>query len=207
MSKNINTIIFDLGGVLIDWNPRYLYREVFDGDTQKMEWFLHNICDSDWNENQDAGYPLSKATEDLVIKFPEHEKEIKMFYGEWEKMLKGPIQETVEVLKKLREKKQYKIVALTNWSAETFPIALKRFEFLSWFEGIVVSGVEKTRKPFREIYEITLDRFTIDKPSHSIFIDDNLRNIKAAEELGINGIHFSTPENLIEDLKGYNIYI
>jgi len=207
MSKNIHTIIFDLGGVLVDWNPRYLYNEVFDGDTQKMEWFLSNVCDSDWNENQDAGYPLSKATEDLILKFPEHEKEIKMFYGEWEKMLKGPIPETVHVLKKLIDKKQYKIVALTNWSAETFHIALKRFDFLSWFEGIVVSGVEKTRKPFKEIYEITLDRFNIDNPSHSIFIDDNLRNIKAAQEIGINGIHFTSAEALIKDLKNHHIDI
>lgn len=207
MGKNIHTIIFDLGGVLIDWNPRYLYHEVFKGDIQKMEWFLSNICDSDWNENQDAGYPLSKATEDLTSKFPEHEKEIKMFYGEWEKMLKGPIPETVDILQKLREKKQYKIVALTNWSAETFHIALKRFDFLSWFEGIVVSGEEKTRKPFKEIYEITLNRFNIDNPSGSIFIDDNLRNIKAAQELDINGIHFSSAKALIEDLKTYNIHI
>lgn len=207
MSKNIHTIIFDLGGVLIDWNPEYLFHEVFDGDTQKMDWFLNNICDSDWNENQDAGYPLSQATKDLTNKFPEYEKEIKMYYGEWEKMLKGPIQETVDILKKLIEKKQYKIVALTNWSAETFPIALKRFDFLNWFEGIVISGEEKTRKPFKKIYDITLDRFNIDNPSHSIFIDDNLRNIKAAQELGINGIHFTSPGRLIEDLKNYNIHI
>ncbi|UKM63910.1 HAD family phosphatase [Flavobacteriaceae bacterium GSB9] len=203
MSK-IDTIIFDLGGVLIDWNPEYVFLKAFNGDKQKTKWFLENICTSDWNENQDAGYPLAKATKDLVKKFPEYEAYIKLFYGQWEEMLGGEISGTVNILKNLLETPLYKIVALTNWSSETFTIAVNRFEFLQWFEGIVVSGEEKTRKPFREIYDITLKRFSIN-PEKAIFIDDNLRNIEAANALGIHGIHFKNPEQLKKELKNLNI--
>ena len=204
--KQIDTIIFDLGGVLIDWNPEYVYLDVFKGDREKMKWFFDNICTHDWNENQDAGYPLAKATEERVALFPEHEHLIRMYYGRWVDMLGEAIFDTVEILDQLISKKQYKVVALTNWSHETFPIALERFEFLHWFEGIVVSGEEKTRKPFKEIYETTLNRFNI-KAEQSIFIDDNSRNIEAAEALGINGIHFKNSKFLVEQLKAYNINI
>ena len=204
--KHIDTIIFDLGGVLIDWNPEYVYLDVFNGDREKMKWFFDNICTHDWNENQDAGYPLAKATEERVALFPEHEELIRMYYGRWVDMLGEAISDTVEILDQLISKKQHKIVALTNWSHETFPIALERFEFLHWFEGIVVSGEEKTRKPFKEIYETTLNRFNI-KADQSIFIDDNLRNIEAANTLGINGVHFKSSKLLIDQLKTYNIYI
>ncbi|GAA3574415.1 HAD family phosphatase [Snuella lapsa] len=202
----INTIIFDLGGVLIDWNPEYVFLDAFQGDHKKMQWFLANICTTDWNENQDAGYPLNQATNDLIARFPEYENLIKMYYGNWENMLGGSIDETVHILDSLVKLNKYKIVALTNWSHETFPIALKRFNFLSWFDGIVVSGEEKTRKPFAKIYTTTLDRYNI-KAKKAIFIDDNLRNIEAAKKLNINGIHFKNPKQLIEALKTYNIYI
>jgi 2-haloacid dehalogenase len=205
MSK-IDTIIFDLGGVLIDWNPEYVYLDAFHGDREKMQWFFDNICTSDWNENQDAGYPIAKANEDLIKLNPEYEDLIKLFYGRWAEMLGGAIEGTVTILDKLIKSKKYKVVALTNWSNETFPIALERFDFLGWFEGIVVSGDEKTRKPFKDIYDITLNRFNI-TPNNAVFIDDNLRNIEAANALNINGIHFKTPELLIKQLKNHNIYL
>ncbi|ULC58325.1 HAD family phosphatase [Flaviramulus sp. BrNp1-15] len=204
--NKIDTIIFDLGGVLIDWNPEYVFLDEFNGDRKKMQWFFDNICTSDWNENQDAGYPLQQATEDLVNQFPEYERLIRLFYGNWEQMLGVAIEGTVKILDAFVKNKNYKVVALTNWSAETFPIALERFEFLHWFEGIIVSGEEKTRKPFKEIYQITLDRFNIEAQS-SIFIDDNLRNIEAANALTINGIHFKSPKELIQQLKAFNIHI
>ena len=200
----IKTIIFDLGGVLIDWNPEYLYLDVFKGDRVKMNTFFEQVCTMDWNENQDAGYPLSQATEDRIGLFPEYETLIKIYYGRWEEMLGEAIVGSVQILKKLIDEPRFRVVALTNWSAETFPVALKRFDFLHWFEGIIVSGTEKTRKPFPEIYQITLDRFNI-APSETLFIDDNLRNIKGAEAIGINGIHFSTPEKLITDLNNFKI--
>ena len=204
--KKINAIIFDLGGVLIDWNPEYVYLEVFKGDRDKMQWFFDNICTNDWNENQDAGYPLNKATQDRIALFPEHEEHIKMFYGRWEEMLGDAIEGTVEILKKLMDSKQFQIVALTNWSHETFPVALEKFDFLHWFDGILVSGEEKTRKPFTDIYEMTLTRFNI-KAENSIFIDDNFRNIEAAKELGINTIHFHSPEQLKAALNTFDITI
>lgn len=204
--KEIDNIIFDLGGVLIDWNPEYVYLNVFDGDRDKMKWFFDNICTHDWNENQDAGYPMAKATEERVAMFPEHEDLIRMFYGRWDDMLGDSISETVAILDKLIKSSDYRIVALTNWSHETFPKALKKFDFLQWFEGIVVSGEEKTRKPFQDIYEITLKRFSF-KPERSIFIDDSLRNVEAAKTLGIHGIHFSNPKELIQQFKPYNIHI
>jgi 2-haloacid dehalogenase len=202
----IKTIIFDLGGVLIDWNPAYVYLDVFDGDQKKMQWFFDEICTMDWNENQDAGYPLAQATADLVKQFPEHENLIRMYYGRWEEMLGDSISGTVEILKKLIDNPNYNVVALTNWSAETFPIALKKFDFLHWFEGIVVSGTEQTRKPFSDIYQTTLDRFKID-PKTAIFIDDNLRNIRGAGALGINGIPFTNPKQLANSLESYGISV
>ena len=202
----IKNIIFDLGGVLIDWNPEYVYLEVFKGDRKKMQWFFDKICTMDWNENQDAGYPLQQATEDRVKMFPQYEQWIRMYYGRWEEMLGDPITETVEIFNQLLKKPNFRIVALTNWSAETFPVALDRFEFLHHFEGIVVSGIEKTRKPFFEIYQLTLDRFGF-KAEESLFIDDNQRNIEAASEMGINTIHFKSPVDLESNLRAKAIQI
>ena len=198
MSKSIDTIIFDLGGVLIDWNPRYVYRTIFKTE-KETEWFLENITTPDWNENQDAGYPIANATEELVAKHPEWENEIRAYYGRWTEMLGGPIHETVDIFKKLKEDTNLKLYALTNWSAELFPIALQRYEFLHWFDGRVVSGEEKTRKPFPEIYQRLLKRFNVDSLK-TILIDDSLRNIKSAELIGIDGIQFLSPKQLFEDL-------
>ena len=200
----IKNVIFDLGGVLIDWNPEYVYLDVFNGDREKMKWFFDEICTMDWNENQDAGYPLEKATEERVKLFPEYEEWIRIYYSRWEEMLGKQIDGTVTILKQLIDNPNYKVVALTNWSAETFPIALERFNFLHWFEGIVVSGTEKMRKPFNEIYELTLNRFKIEA-SQSLFIDDNDRNIEAAKKMGINTIRFNNPTQLKSELKSLNI--
>ena len=205
-TKLIKNIIFDLGVVLIDWNPAYVYLDVFEGDQKKMKWFFDEICTMDWNENQDAGYPLAQATEDRVQLFPEHEDLIRMYYDRWEEMLGESISGTVTILKKLIDNPNYRVVALTNWSAETFPVALKKFDFLHWFEGIVVSGTEKTRKPFADIYQTTINRFDI-TPESTVFIDDNLRNIKGAELLGINGIQFINPPQLAAALGAYGIEV
>ena len=196
----INNIIFDLGGVLIDWNPDYVFLKEFQGNKEKMQEFYNKVCTFDWNENQDAGYPLKKATEDRIKLFPEYENLIQMYYGRWEEMLGGAIEDSVSILKKIVENTNYKTIALTNWSAETFPIALKRYDFLHWFEGIVVSGTEKTRKPFKKIYYLTLERYNL-KAANSLFIDDNERNIFAAKEIGINTIKFNNPSQLENDLK------
>ena len=194
----INTIIFDLGAVLIDWNPQYLYRKLFREESE-MDYFLANICTPDWNEEQDAGQLLQVATDALVKQFPEHEINIRAFYGRWKEMLGGPIDGTVEIFRKLKQSEKYKIYALTNWSAETFPVALERYEFLQWFDGIVVSGTEMMRKPNPDFYQILLDRYNV-KAEEALFIDDNLRNIESAKKMGIQSIYFTSPSNLTTEL-------
>lgn len=195
----LDTIIFDLGGVLIDWNPEYVFRSLIP-DEAKRRFFFDNICTHDWNIAQDAGRSLHEGTALLVADHPEWEPEIRAFYGRWEEMLGGPIEETVELLREIRDRGTHRLLALTNWSAETFPVALERYEFLQWFEGIVVSGTEKTRKPFADIYQILLDRYQVEAPM-SVFIDDSLKNMEGAMALGIQGIHFQNPGQLREILQ------
>ncbi len=195
----ITTIIFDLGAVLIDWNPRLMYRTLFD-DEAEMEKFLAEVATSDWNEEQDAGRPLLEGTEILIQQFPEHEHLIRAFYGRWDEMLGEAFHDTVAIFKKLKESGKYKIYALTNWSAETFPVAKARFEFLNWFDGIVVSGEEKMRKPTPKFYHILLNRYEVNA-QECLFIDDNYRNILAAEKIGIECIHFTSAESLEQELS------
>lgn len=201
----ITTIIFDLGGVLIDWNPNHLYSKLI-ADEEQRQHFLTHICSPDWNEEQDAGRPLSEGTQLLVNQFPEHEDNIRAFYDRWEEMLGGPIEGTVETFRQLKESGRYKIYALTNWSAETYDIALKQCPFLSWFDGIVMSGIEKTRKPYPKFYQILLDRYEV-KPQECLFIDDNYRNILAAEKMGIQSVHFISSEELIQALNKLEVLV
>lgn len=204
MSKKFNTIIFDLGGVLIDWNPEYVYLKEFRGDRKKMEWFLNEICAWEWNAEQDAGYPLAKATEERVALFPEHESLIRMYYGRWEEMLGFAHEETIEILESLVQREDYRVLALTNWSGETFPKALAKFEWLQWFEGILVSGDEGMRKPHRQIYELMLRRYKIN-PEEAIFIDDSPKNVEASKSVGLHGIHFKDAEALKNSLQNAGV--
>ena len=201
--KKFETIIFDLGGVLIDWNPDYVYKTIFNDET-KMREFYNEICTSEWNEEQDAGRGLKEATEELVARYPHEEKNIRAYYDRWEEMLKGEIEGTVKVLEKIKDREDLKLYALTNWSHETFPVALKRFEFLQWFHGRLVSGEEKMRKPFVEIYELLLKRYHIN-PNTAIYIDDNERNLKPAHALGLHTIHFKSPHQLEEEFINLGI--
>jgi 2-haloacid dehalogenase len=203
LTSMINTIIFDLGAVLIDWNPHYLYKTLFS-DEEEMKSFLANIATSDWNEEQDAGRTLQEGTDLLVKQHPEHEANIRAFYTRWEEMLGDPLWDTVEIFKELKESRKYRIYALTNWSAETFPIALKRYDFLNWFDGIVVSGEEKIRKPALEFYHLLLHRYQVN-PEEALFIDDNYRNILAAERSGIKSIHFTSADLLRKQLTDLEI--
>jgi len=198
--NKINTLVFDFGGVLIDWNPAYVYLKEFRGNQEEMSHFLNTICSWEWNENQDAGYSLQKATEERVAMYPEHERLIRMYYGRWEDMLGYEHTDTVALLKTFKDHNKYRLIGLTNWSHETFPVALERFAFLSWFEGIVVSGTEKMKKPDANIYTLTLDRYKI-IPKNAVFIDDKLENVHAAAQLGMHGIHFTSAAKLKRDLE------
>lgn len=190
---HIDAIIFDFGGVLIDWNPRHVFRQLFE-DEEKMEWFLSNVCTDEWNVQQDKGRLLQEGTALLKASHPEeHHEMIEAYYGRWEEMLKGEISETVEILHELR--KRYKVYGLTNWSAETFPIAKQRYSFLQVFDGIVVSGEEKMIKPDPAIFRLLIERYGL-VPEHSVFIDDNMKNVTAAQGLGFHAIQFTSAGEL-----------
>ncbi len=192
-------ILWDLGGVLVDWNPRYLYSKLMSGS--EMERFLSEICTMEWNEEQDGGRSIQDGTDLLISAHPQYEAEIRAYYGRWQEMLRGAIQESVELLQACHRAgvKQY---ALTNWSAETFPSALERYDFLQLFEGIVVSGVEGIKKPDPQIYHLVMERYQL-HPQDGLFIDDNLRNIRAAETIGMKTHHFLSPAELATDLQSY----
>ncbi len=194
---DIKNIIFDFGGVLVEWNPKYLYKSYFE-DENEMEYFLKNICPEEWNLEQDRGRSLLEGTQLLQKQFPEFHTLIELFYAKWEVMLKTNIPETVSLLYKLKSK--YNIYGLTNWSAETISIAYDRFSFFKEFDGIVVSGQEKIIKPDYKIYQILLDRYNL-KAENTIFIDDNINNIKTAKEIGLYAIHFQNPGKLEFELS------
>lgn len=204
MQKKITTIIFDLGGVLIDWSPAYVFLKEFRGDRIKMDWFLDHICAWDWNANQDSGYLLATATEERVTMFPEYEELIRMYYGRWEEMLGFAHEDTLGILKKLVGDPNYRLLALTNWSSETWPKAIAKFTWLQWFDGILVSGQEGMRKPFPEIYELLISRYNINKDK-TVFIDDSVDNIEGGEAVGLKGIHFKNSEILIRQLSDLGV--
>jgi 2-haloacid dehalogenase len=153
----IKSIIFDLGNVLIYWNPKNLFDDNYFDSIEKRDFFLSNICTDAWNEQQDGGTPISVATREMVARYPEWEKAIRDYYGRWTEMLKGPIEGSVDILKKMKSSGRYKLYALTNWNACLFEIALARYDFLDWFDARLVSGEEKMRKPFAEFYKLLLD--------------------------------------------------
>jgi 2-haloacid dehalogenase len=193
------TVVFDLGGVLIDWNPRYLYRKLFPGDEAGMEHFLANVCTSDWNIRQDAGRPLAEAYALLVAQHPDKRQLIEAWGPRFDEMMSGPIEETVEILAELRARGT-PLYALSNWSDETFPYALRRFEFLGWFRHIVVSGRLKLIKPDPRIFQHLLETQRLD-PQRTVFIDDAKHNAEAAAALGMHAVHFTTPAALRVSLQ------
>ena len=197
----LKNIILDFGGVLIDWNPLYLYSKIF-GSEEKAKHFLENVCKYEWNLLQDAGRPLVEATQILQEQYPEYKDEIAMYYDRWEEMLGGTLDENTKLIKPLKEK--YNVYGLTNWSAETLPIAKNLYNFFDDLDGIVVSGDEKLIKPDPKIYQVLIDRYAI-KPEESLFIDDNFDNIVAAQKLGFRTIHFTNDVNLEETLKGMDV--
>ena len=193
----IKNIIFDYGGVLLDWNPHYLYDPYF-GDTEKAEWFLTNICTYEWNAQHDNGKPIAEGTAELIGQHPEWEKEIRMYYDDFMKMMGGQIPGMEDFVKSLKAK-GYHVFGLSNWSVETFALVRPVYPILDLMEDMVISGVEKVMKPDHRIFELALERFGI-KASETIFIDDNPNNVKAANGLGIRGILFQSRERLLSEL-------
>ena len=199
MSK---TVVFDLGGVLIDHNPRYLYRKLLPDEDSVTE-FLTTVCDQDWNERQDAGRSLAEATAERLALFPDKRDLIEAYYGRWEEMLNGAFDGTVDIFRELRTAGK-PVYGLSNFSAETYVTARKHYPFLDWFDGIVVSGEDGLIKPDPEIYKLLLARYGL-QAEDLVFIDDRPDNISAALQLGLHGIQFTSPESLRLELQHLKI--
>jgi 2-haloacid dehalogenase len=193
-----NVVIFDLGGVLIDWDPRHLYRKLFAGDMQKMEDFLAAICTQEWNQCHDRGCSFAENARMLRARYPEHAAFIDAYGTRFDEMMAGPIAGSVEILTELHAQGT-PLYALSNFSAETYPLAFKRFDFLRLFRDVVVSGEVGAIKPEPRIYEILISRNGID-PHSTVFIDDVAANIEAARRFGIHGIHFAGSDGLRVEL-------
>ena len=199
MSSAINTVVFDLGQVLIDWDARYLYRRIFDGDEKKVERFLSEICTQEWNHAQDAGRGYAEAERILIEKFPDQADNIRAWRVHFDETMRGEIFGSVAILAQLKQQ-NIAVHALTNWPKETFSIARQRFAFLNWFETITVSAEEGCAKPDPHLFQIMMDRHGI-KPQSTIFIDDKKVNIDTARELGFTALLFTTPQILAADLS------
>ncbi len=195
----VHTIIFDIGNVLIGWNPRLLYNKVF-ATPEEADWFVSNITHLDWNEEQDRGRPIAEATELLVAEHPEWEREIRIYYDRWTEHFSGAIAGAVEVLEAMNASQRYRLLALTNWSAELFPWARQNFPFLSLFEDIMVSGEVKMKKPNPDIFLHLAKTYRLGDFSGCLFIDDSPRNCATARSLGLDAIQFASPEQLREAL-------
>ena len=193
-----DTVVFDLGGVLIAWDPRHLYRKLFAGDETAMEHFLANVCTHEWNRCQDAGRSFAEGARLLKAEHPEKAELIDAYFSRFDEMMPGPIAGSVEILAELRDRGT-SLYGLTNFSAETYPAAFERFEFLRWFDGILISGEVGLIKPDHRIFELLIERFAID-PRRAVYIDDVETNVIAARPLGMHAIHFMTSAALRAEL-------
>lgn len=189
---SMKSVVFDFGGVLIDWNPRYLYRKIFPNE-QDMEYFLTNICSPQWNFFLDKGKPFRQGVAELTALYPQYAKQIEAYDTRWEEMCGDAVQGSVDLLYRL--KKHYPLYGLTNWSAEKFALTRPKHKFFDLFDGIVISGVEKEAKPEPRLFEILIERYHL-IPEKTIFTDDSTANIKTAESFGFQAILFETPEKL-----------
>ena len=196
------TIIFDLGGVLIDWNPQHLFRKIFP-DQEEMDFFLRAVCSPEWNAQLDRGYPFKVAIAELTAEHPEYTDQINAYFDRWDEMISGSFPETVKILKEIKDA-GYPLVGLSNWSGETLPRVAHQFEFLNWFDPLVLSGEVEMVKPDPDIYLYLLKEINRE-PGECIFIDDSEVNIQTAEKLGFEGIHFSSPQQLRDRLNQLGI--
>jgi 2-haloacid dehalogenase len=195
-------VVFDLGGVLIDWDPRYLYRKLL-ADEAAVEEFLATICTPEWNDELDRGRPFAEGVAELAERYPAHAAAITAYHERWPEMLGGAIGGTVELVAELRAG-GVPVYALTNWSAETFGIARERYEFLDWFDGVVVSGEERMIKPEPAIFQVLLDRFGLD-PAATFYVDDSEANVEAARRLGFDAVRYTGPRQLRRDLAARGV--
>jgi 2-haloacid dehalogenase len=193
----IDTVVFDLGGVLIDWDPRHLYRRLFD-DEDEMERFLADVCSLEWHGRFDAGRPIAEGIEELVERHPDREPMIRAYADRWQDMFAGEVPGTVAILEELDDR-GVRLLAITNWPGETFPAARERFGFLARFDGIVVSGDERVTKPDPRLFAVLVERHGAE-PAGSLFVDDAERNVEAAARLGFATERFTSAAALRDRL-------
>ncbi len=192
-APTIEAVVFDLGGVLIDWDPRHLYRKLID-DQALMEWFLEEVCSPAWNAEQDAGRSWNEGIDEAKARHPKHAELIEAYAARWPEMIGGDIAGSVALLEELAAI-GVPLFALTNWSAETFPFARDRFGWLRLFQDILVSGEVRIKKPDPRIFHLLLQRIGVE-PAAVVFIDDMPTNTAAAKALGLRAVRFTTPEAL-----------
>jgi len=185
--------LFDLGGVFFDWDPHHFYKDIFDTEDES-KYFLTEVCSDEWNIKQDAGRTIEEAESELIPKFPHYEREIKMYYKNHRKMIRGIFNLSINVLEKLK-KQNYECYVLSNWSAETFAGMIDDYPFLKLFDGLLISGEDKLMKPNMAIYELAINRFNL-MPQKTVFIDDKLENIEAAKIIHLNTIHLVDPNKI-----------
>lgn len=198
----IKNIVFDFGAVLVDWNRHYLYDDVFDS-YDKAQWFIDNIVNDEWNIKMDGGKPFKENIAELVALHPEWKKEIELYDPGWWRMMGKTLPGMKDLLHTLKSK-GYPLYGLTNWSAEKFPMVRSTYQIFSLLDGIVVSGEEKLLKPDPAIYKVLLDRYFLN-PSETIFIDDNIKNVEGARNVGMQAYHFKSPEALYDYFKEIGI--
>lgn len=194
----IKNIVFDFGGVLVDWNPRYLYDKYF-GDAEQSQWFLDNICLYSWNLQMDGGKPFAEGVKELQTEHPEWAEAIAIYHTRWVEMMGGEVAGTADVLRSAKAA-GYKIYGLTNWSAETFPMIRDTYPVFQEFDGIVVSGEEFLLKPDAAIYRCLLERYAL-RAEESLFIDDNRDNVATARAIGMEAVRFENAEQLVQVLE------
>ena len=205
MNSLYNTVIFDLGGVLIDWNPEYLYRKTLHRRSGDATLPYGGCVTYRGTKSRTGGARLPKRCKSGAQCFPQYESQIRSYHERWDEMLGGTIEKNVQVLDDLWQKSSVHLYAITNWSAETYPVAQQRFTFLDYFEDVVVSGKLKLVKPDAAIYQVLLDRQPQIVPAQAIFIDDVLENVEAARALGIYGIHLTPETDLREQLEALEV--
>jgi 2-haloacid dehalogenase len=199
----MDTVLFDLGKVLLDWDPRYFYRPLFEGDERGMENFLSTAVPPAWVLEMDKGKPMAQAIEERRRAHPEHAQNIALWREGWNTMLRGEIAGSVQLLRELKAR-GHRLYALTNFSAETWPVTRQRFEFLSLFDDVVVSAEHGLVKPDLRIYRLAVARCELE-PERTLFVDDIEANVRAARELGFRGLRFTGPEPLRAELKALGL--
>lgn len=195
----VTAVVFDLGGVLIDWDRRHLYRKLFDSE-EEMEEFLASVCTMEWNDQLDRGRPFADAVEELAAEHPHHAEHIEAYHSRWIEMVAGVIDATVAIVDELRGR-GVPLYALSNWSDETFRLVRHEFPFLEWFDGVLLSGEIGITKPDRRIFDELVRRYELDAAT-TLFIDDNPPNVDGAIAAGLQAIRFESATTLREDLTG-----